>query len=294
VASIYTRQGRTSAKVDSGAFSIWVDSEVYKHISDVPIESGGEACSADGSDLLVVGSGRIQFSLWGRRFDAKVRIMSHLPSGILIGRRFLMKHAMGIDFGRLTGSFMQNVQGKPVRFSGKIMLDDCEQVEISAVVEEADVESEIRALLSDLGDEAENMRQVLLKHQDEFKGLGLAKGEEFKIQLTEGFDIDKLDCPPRRRSEKERLLEEIEVQKMLDLGVLAPSSAAASTNNVFVNKKTTNSAGNTHSYGPSAPEHLHQERLLPDAIDRRNRELALNEKVFFDTGSQEWVLGSRA
>jgi hypothetical protein len=57
-------------------------------------------------------------SPWGRRFDAKVRIMSHLPSGILIGRRFLMKHAMVIDFGRLTGSFMQNVQGKPVRFSG--------------------------------------------------------------------------------------------------------------------------------------------------------------------------------
>jgi hypothetical protein len=51
----------------------------------------------------------------------------------------------------------------------------------SAVVEEADVESEIRALeLSDLGDEAENMRQVLLKHQDVFKGLGLAKGEELK------------------------------------------------------------------------------------------------------------------
>jgi hypothetical protein len=116
-------------------------------------------------------------SLWGRRFDAKVRIMSHLPSGILIGRRFLMKHAMVIDFGRLTGSFMQNVQGKPVRFSGKIMLDDCEQVEEAAVVEESDVESEIRALeLSDLGDEAVNMRQVLLKHQDVFKGLGLPKG----------------------------------------------------------------------------------------------------------------------
>jgi hypothetical protein len=172
----------------------------------VPIEHGGEACAADGRALSVVGSGRIQFSLRGRRFDAKVRIMSHLPSGILIGRRFLMKHAMVIDFGRLTGSFMQNVQGKPVRFSGKIMLDDCEQVEEAALVEEADVESEIRALeLSDLGDEAENMRQVLLKHQDVFKGLGLAKGEEFKFQSTEGFDIDKLDCPPRRRSEKERM-----------------------------------------------------------------------------------------
>jgi hypothetical protein len=188
-------------------------------------------------------------SPWGRRFDAVVRIMSHLPSGILIGRRFLVKHAMVIDFGRLTGSFMQNVQGKPVRFSGKILLDDCEQVEESAVVEEADVESEIRALeLSDLGDEAENMRQVLLKHQDVFKCLGFANGEEFKIQVTEGIDIDKLDCPPRRRSEKERLLEEIEVQNMLDLGVLAPSSAAASTNNVVVNKKTTDSAGNVETH----------------------------------------------
>jgi hypothetical protein len=132
----------------------------------VPIEHGGEACAADGSVLSVIGSGRIQFSLWGRRFDAVVRVMSYLPSGILIGRRFLMKHSMLIDFGRLTGSFKQNLQGKPVRFSGKIVLDDSEQAEEEAVVEEADVESEIRELdLSDLGDEAENMRQVLLQHQ---------------------------------------------------------------------------------------------------------------------------------
>jgi hypothetical protein len=156
-----------------------------------------------------------------------------------------MKHAMVIDYGRLTGSFVQNVQGKPVRFSGKIVLDDSEQAEEAAVVEEADVESEIRELdLSDLGDEAENMRQVLLKHQDVFKGLGFAKGEDFKFQVTERFDFDKLDCPPRRRSEKERLLGEIEVRNMLVLGVLATSFAAASTNNVFVNKKTTDSAVN--------------------------------------------------
>jgi hypothetical protein len=58
-------QGRTFAKVDSGAFRIRADKDVYKQISDVPIEHGREACAADGSALSDIGSGRIQISLWG-------------------------------------------------------------------------------------------------------------------------------------------------------------------------------------------------------------------------------------
>jgi hypothetical protein len=48
----------------------------------------------------------------------------------------------------------------------------------------------------------------------------------------------KLDCSPRRQSEKERETDEREVRAMLDLGVLRPSDAPASTNNVFVQKRT--------------------------------------------------------
>jgi hypothetical protein len=58
-ASICTRKGRTSAKVDSGAFSILMDEEVYEQNSEMPIESGREARAADGSDLSVMGSGRM-------------------------------------------------------------------------------------------------------------------------------------------------------------------------------------------------------------------------------------------
>jgi hypothetical protein len=43
---------------------------------------------------------------------------------------------------------------------------------------------------------------------------------------------------------------------MLDLGVLTPSSAAASTNNVFVNKKTTDSAGNFETRTTTAHRRL--------------------------------------
>jgi hypothetical protein len=76
-----------------------------------------------------------------------------------------------------------------------------------------------------------------------FKGLGCATGEQFRINVPPDFDVMKLDCPPRRRSEKERATEETEVRAMLDLGVLRPSDAPASTNNVFVQKKTVDANG---------------------------------------------------
>jgi hypothetical protein len=43
------------------------------------------------------------------------------------------------------------------------------------------------------------------------------------------FDISKRECPPRRRSEAERNIEEAEVRKMADLGVLEPSNTPSST-----------------------------------------------------------------
>jgi hypothetical protein len=91
--------------------------------------------------------------------------------------------------------------------------------------------------LSDMGEDAIDFRAMLLRHEAVFKGMGCATGEQFRINVPPDFDVMKLDCPPGRRSEKERATEGREVRAMLDLGVLRPSDAPASTNNVFVQKR---------------------------------------------------------
>jgi transposase InsO family protein len=237
--NVQLRQGDVPAKVDSGAYSIWVDAAVYNRNSNYPVDEGGEAVAADGSTLAVLGNGRMTMGLWGRTFDIPVRVMHHLPSQVLIGRRFLIKHHVKLDFGTMQGHFQKNVRGTTVRYKGKLSAETVEAVEETAKIADADVRAAIEGLdLSDMGEDANDFRAMLFRHEAVFKGLGLATGEQFRINVPPDFDVMKLDCPPRRRSEKERETEEREVRAMLDLGVLRPSNAPASTNNVFVQKKT--------------------------------------------------------
>jgi hypothetical protein len=103
----------------------------------------------------------------------------------------------------------------------------------TAKIADADLRVAIEGLeLSDMGRERQQL--PLLRHEDVFRGLGCAKGEKFRINVPPDFDAMKLDCPPRRRSEKERATEEREVRAMFDLDVLRPSDAPASSNRVFV------------------------------------------------------------
>jgi hypothetical protein len=50
--SVQLCQGDVPAKVDSGAYLIWVDAAVYSRNSSYPFDEGGEAVSADCSTLL--------------------------------------------------------------------------------------------------------------------------------------------------------------------------------------------------------------------------------------------------
>jgi hypothetical protein len=242
--SVQLRQGDVPAKVDSGAYSIWVDAAVYSRNSNCPVDEGGEAVSADGSTLSVLGNGRMTMGFWARTFDVPVRVMHHLPSQVLIGRRFLIKHQVQLDFGRMQGHFQKLVRGTIVRYKGKLSTETVEAVEGTAKIAEADVRAAIEGLdLSDMGEDSIDFRAMLLRHEAVFKGLGCATGEQFRINEPPDFDVMKLDCPPRRRSEKERATEEREVRAMLGLGVLRPSDAPASTNNVFVQKTTVDGNG---------------------------------------------------
>jgi hypothetical protein len=112
-------------------------------------------------------------------------------------------------------------------------------------MQEADLEDVIEEMeLTDLGEEAEAVRALLRRNIDVFRGLGKAVGGgEFHMRVPRNFDISQLD-PPHRRSEKERVLEEVEVTRLMALGVIEPSDALASTNFVFVAKKTKDAAGN--------------------------------------------------
>jgi hypothetical protein len=92
-----------------------------------------------------------------------------------------------------------------VRYKGKLSTETVEAVEETAKIAEADVRAAIEGLdLSDMGEDAIDFRAMLLRHEAVFKGLGCAMGEQFRISVPPDFALMKLDCPPRRRSEKER------------------------------------------------------------------------------------------
>jgi hypothetical protein len=237
--------GSRQAKIDKGAFAIWVSAAVYREIGTEPLACGGDANAADGRALPVLGSGRIVFGLWRRVFDVPVRVMGTLPSGILIGRRFLILQGVDLNFATMSGSFTKVIRGQRAVFSGKLRIDARPEYEEAALIQDADLEDIIAAMdLTDLGEEAEVMRAVLRRNIDVFRGLGKAVGEEFYIKVPPNFDMSQLACPPHRRSENERVLEEAEVTRLMKLGVIEPSNARASTNFVYVVKKAKDAAGN--------------------------------------------------
>jgi hypothetical protein len=74
--------------------------------------AGGSAASADGGALKVAGGGRLDISLWGRRFvGQEVQVMDQLPATISIGRQFMELHSMSLELGRGLGSLRVETSG---------------------------------------------------------------------------------------------------------------------------------------------------------------------------------------
>jgi hypothetical protein len=82
----------------------------------------------------VVGTGVATFSLWGRLMrNIRVLVMRTLPSGILIGRRLMLRLKMSLDFSSGVGTFSADTPRGPRIFSGRILHDSSgalEQVEV--------------------------------------------------------------------------------------------------------------------------------------------------------------------
>jgi hypothetical protein len=84
-------------------------------------EEGREANAADGHSLDVEGRGRIDIMSWGRLFPGyQVIMMRTLPSRMLLGRGFMLRHNMELDLGRGLGSFEVKTKHGRARFSGSI------------------------------------------------------------------------------------------------------------------------------------------------------------------------------
>jgi hypothetical protein len=97
----------------------------------------------------------VTFSLWGRLMrNFCVRVMRTLPSGILIGRRLMLRLKMSLDFSSGVGSFSADTPQGPRIFSGRILHDSSGALEQVEVIYETDLEDAIRELdLQEFGDE---------------------------------------------------------------------------------------------------------------------------------------------
>ena len=159
----------------------------------------------------------------------------HLPSGMLIGRKFWIEHDLQMDLRHMSGCIYSN--GK--RYSGLIRYQTASSDTVNAVIEDSEVDDTIINMdLSNFHNSPvvqNKLRSVLWKYREIFKGIGTVKNFEHEIRLQP--DCKPYVAPMRRRSPKEQEIEKKAMKKLLEMGVLEPSESPWATNNVFVPKK---------------------------------------------------------
>jgi hypothetical protein len=112
--------GVVEAVMDTGAKSFWVDKQWFLENGGRPDDSNGPvAIGADGKSLDVVGNGILpRFEMWGCKFDnIEVRVMDHLPSTILVGVTFWLKHDLKLDLGNMCGTIRVDGAEYKAKFS---------------------------------------------------------------------------------------------------------------------------------------------------------------------------------
>jgi transposase InsO family protein len=235
-------RGTVNAVMDTGAKSFWVDKKWFMENGGLLVncESPG-ASGVDGRGVAIAGEGLMpSFELWGCKFDdVPVRVMEYLPSSILIGVDFWLKHGLHLDMANLCGTV--TVSG--VEYGGSVTPVKCrsELNEKISNIEEVDaIEQDIQNM--DLTEFSENeehrreMRDMLLEFRDLFQGVGLVKGVEHRILLEP--DAVPACCPTRRRSPAEEDAERSEVTKHIKNGIMEPAVSPWAAANVFVPKKS--------------------------------------------------------
>jgi hypothetical protein len=194
--------------------------------SGTDFEEGGEANAADGHSLDVAGRKKIGIILWGILFRGfEVRVMRTLPSRMLLGHEFILRHNMELDFGRVLGSFEVETKYGRDRFNGIIRYGQREmgtrrniaQVHESIeAVGEDDIRDVIEAMdFTEFGDAEDQkaLREVLLEHGDVFRPTtSIVRGPDFSIKLRDGADIPRLNRVTFRKSPLEKKVDEVEMK----------------------------------------------------------------------------------
>jgi hypothetical protein len=235
---------------DTACWSIWLDWKTFLAGGGTDFEEGGEANAADVRSLDVAGRGRIDIMLWGRLFlGYQVRVMRTLLSRILLGREFMLRHNMELDLGHGLESFKIKTKHGRARFNGSIRYGKREvgtrgsvaevQDSIGAVGEE-DISDAIEAIyFAEFGD-AEDQRalqEVLLEYRDVFRPTtSIVRGPDFSIKLQDGTDIPRLNRVAFRKSPLEKKVEEVEMEKLLERGIIEPSISPCGTSSVMAPK----------------------------------------------------------
>jgi len=227
---------RKVAVVDTGAFSIWMDKTMFKSLNGTLIEDGCAAFGADGKKLDIAGKGYIDFSIWGCKMSQEpIRVMRKLASGLLFGRRFWMRYMFKMDLETMKGCIMVG----STRYEGSLRRKYIEDEEIRAVIEDADVDAEIRGMdltqFHSTTEMQERLRGVIWKHRMIFKEVGCIKGYKHEIKLVKG--AEPVVVPIRRRSPAEQAVEEKMMDKLLQKGIVEHSESEWAANNVFVPKR---------------------------------------------------------
>jgi hypothetical protein len=124
----------------------------------------------DGTPIEVVGEDRLDFEMWGKNFvGIPVRIMNHMQSGILLGRKVLPENKVVLDLRDGHGSLVSaGVTHEGCILARNVGDNLAEQV---AIVSEG-VTATIEWMdLSEFGDgrkDQDALRKVLLEYTDVF------------------------------------------------------------------------------------------------------------------------------
>jgi len=228
---------RQACVMDTGAFSVWVDKKFFTECGGELLPDDSGAVDVEGSPIDVSGRGYLTFQLWGRVFkNYPVRVLSSMPSNVLIGRRFWMKHKLQMDLGLLRAKIFAGGH----EFGGRLrMMERADIEEIRPVIEDADVDKVLEGMdFAEFDDDValqEKLRATLLNHRDIFKGVGRIKGYQHVIKLEK--DTEPVALPIRRRSPAEEKAEREAVERLLRDGIMEKSESPWAATNVFVPKK---------------------------------------------------------
>jgi hypothetical protein len=239
------------SNVDPVCWSIWLEWLTFWAGSGTDYEEGGEANAADGHSLDVAGREKIDIILWEILFPGfEVRVMRTLPSRILLGREFILRHNMELYLGRVLGSFEMETKYGRARFNGSIRYGQREVGTRGSIAEvhesiEAVGEDDIRDVIeamkfTEFGDAEDQkaLREVLLEYRGVFRPTtSIVRGPDFSIKLRNGAGIPRLNQFAFRKGPLEKKVEEVEMKNLLQRDIIEPSKSPCGTSKVLVSKK---------------------------------------------------------